>query len=90
MERFSLTFDSTKSPHYIVGGDVLWRRGDHGLLWLDHEDAMTLEYRREIKNVEAMMVCVNCSHYFEPLIDNVAFPSNRLVDEPTRHYSADE
>ena len=90
MERFSLTFDSTKSPHYIVGGDVLWRRGDHGLLWLDHEDAMTLEYRREIKNVEAMMACVNCSHFLEPLIDNVAFPSNRLVDEPTRHYSADE
>ena len=86
-ERFSLSFDSSQSPHYIVGGDILWRRGDHGLLWLDHEDAMTLQYRKEMENVYAV---VNCVKESEALHDYLAFPSRRLVDEPTRHYSADE
>ena len=89
-QRFSLSMDSTKSPHYIVGGDILWRRGDHGLLWLHHDDAMTLEYRKEFKNVEAMLACVEDVNFTSSSSEELAFPSNRLVDEPTRHYSAEE
>ena len=40
-----------------------------------------------MENVDAV---VNCVKESESLHDYLAFPSRRLVDEPTRHYSADE
>jgi hypothetical protein len=79
MKRYSLKLDSNQSPHYIVGGDILWRRSDFGLLWLSHDDASLLRYRAGMKVVNSIL----------PLVaDKYTLAAD--VNADVRHYSADE
>jgi hypothetical protein len=81
-KRFSLTFDSTKSPHYFVGGDIMWRRGDYDLIWLTHADASLLRYRAGMKVVNTMREAL------PSMANNYTLAADATTD--VRHYSADE
>lgn len=81
-KRFSLSFDSTKSPHYLAGGDIMWRRGDYDLIWLTHEDASFLRYRAGMKVVNTMQEAL------PSMANNYALAADATRD--VRHYSAEE
>lgn len=89
-KKYTLQYDSTKSVHYIVGGDVLWRRGDHGLLWLDHEDALLLEYKHELRTANVIFDNLESGQSVLPTSALLAYPSNEVEELSPRHYSAVE
>ena len=82
IKQYSLTLDSTRSPHYIVGGDIQWRRGKHGLIWLSHSDAMLLRYRKGLKNAQ------NVVHSTQSIAQSVIVMAADTAE--VRHYSAEE